>query len=46
MLFLKQRDVFITNDVWRVVLHLNTSVYEKLTSTFRGDMMLVHSQKK
>jgi hypothetical protein len=42
-IFLKTKDIIMTNDVWRIVLDLNLRPYENLISTLRGDLQLVHN---
>ena len=36
----------MTNDAWRVAIDLDTSQYEEIISTLKGDLLLVESQKK
>ena len=46
MIFSKHTDVILTNDAWRVAIDLDTSQYEEIISTLKGDLLLVESQKK
>jgi hypothetical protein len=43
MIFLKTKDIIMTNDVWRIVLDLNLRPYEDIISTLRRDLQLVHN---
>ena len=46
VIFLKENDVSLTNDMWHVALDLNTNAYEEIISTVKGDLLLVENQKK
>jgi len=46
VIFSKHTDVILTNDAWRVAIDLDTSQYEEIISTLKGDLLLVESQKK
>ena len=46
VIFLKENDVILTNDMWHVALDLNTNAYEEIISTVKGDLLLVENQKK
>jgi len=44
--FLKEKNVILTNDHWRVAIDLDTSRYEDVISSIRGDLMVVSKQQK
>ena len=44
--FLKEKDVILTNDHWRVAIDLDTSRYEDVISSIRSDLMVVSKQQK
>jgi hypothetical protein len=44
--FLKDRDVILTNDAWHVAIDLNIRAYEDVLSDISGDLILVDKQKK
>jgi len=46
VLFLKYRDVVITDYAWRMAIDLDTQSYGVVISTVRNDLMLVNKQKK
>ena len=46
VIFLKENDVILTNDMWHVALDLNTNAYEEIISTVKGDLLLVEKQRK
>jgi hypothetical protein len=46
MLFLEERDVIITSDVWRVAIDLDTQVYEDTIATVGNDLTSVDKQRK
>ena len=46
VLFLKEKDVILTNDHWRVAIDLDTSKYEDVISSIRSDLMVVSKQQK
>jgi len=46
VLFLKEKDVILTNDTWRVAIDLDTSRYEYVISSIRSDLMVVNKQQK
>jgi hypothetical protein len=46
VLFLKQSDVILTSDVWRVVLDVDLRTYHDIVSTIKSDLMSVESQKQ
>jgi len=46
VIFLKENDAILTNDMWHVALDINTNTYEEIISTVKGDLLLVENQKK
>ena len=46
VVFLKQTDVVLTDDTWRVAINLDTGVYEDVISTIKTDFHLIETQKK
>jgi hypothetical protein len=46
VLFLKEKDIILTNDHWRVDIDLDTSRYEDVISSIRSNLMVVSKQKK
>jgi hypothetical protein len=46
VLFLKEKDVILTNDRWRVAIDLDTSRYEDVISSIRSQLMVVSKQKE
>ena len=45
VIFLKENDVIVTNDMWHVALDIGTNTYEGIISTVK-DLLLVENQKK
>jgi len=45
VLFLKEKDVILNNDHWRVATDLDTSRYEEISS-IRSDLTVVSKQKE
>jgi len=46
VIFLKEKDVILTNDHWRVAIDHDTSRYEDVISSIRSDLMVVSKQQK
>jgi len=46
VLFLKEKDVILTNDFWRLAIDLDMSRYEDVVSSIRSDLMVVRKQKE
>jgi hypothetical protein len=42
--FLKTKDVILTNDIWRIVLDLDLRPYEEIIATLKEDLFLVQNQ--
>ena len=45
-MFLKEREVFFTNDAWRVVLDLNATLYTEVVLIIREDLNSTFEQRK
>jgi mannitol-specific phosphotransferase system IIBC component len=46
VIFLKERDVILTNDLWRVVVNLDIEPYEEVITTIKEDLKKVEGQKQ
>ena len=46
VVFLKENDVILANDMWHVALDLNTNAYEEIISTIRADLLAVEQRRK
>jgi hypothetical protein len=46
VIFLKQTDVVLTDDTWRVAINLDTGTYEEIISTVKTDLHLIETQRK
>jgi hypothetical protein len=46
VLLLKEKDVILTNDHWRLDIDLDTSRYEDVISSTRSDLLIVSKQQK
>jgi hypothetical protein len=44
--FLKETDVVLTSDKWRVVVNVELSTYSDIMSTLRSDLLIIESQRK
>ena len=44
--FLKEKDVILTNDVWRIAVQFDIGPYEEVISTSKEDLLTVEGQKK
>jgi len=44
--FLKEREVFLTNDAWGVVVDLNNTSYTEAISIIREDLSMAREQRK
>jgi len=45
MIFLKETDFILVNDMWNVAIDLNTNTYEEVIATIK-DLLLVANQEK
>ena len=46
VIFVKERDIVLTNNAWRVAINLDRIPYEEAISKIREDLMLVEIYKK
>jgi hypothetical protein len=46
VVFLKEKEVVLTSDVWRVMIDLGTGTYEEVISAINGDLLLAERQRK
>jgi hypothetical protein len=46
VIYSKHTDVILANDALRLAIDLDTSQYEEVISTLKGDLLSVESQKK
>jgi hypothetical protein len=44
--FLKETDIIVTNDAWRIAVDIEVSTYQDIISTIRQDLNLVELNKK
>jgi len=43
--FIKQRDIILTNDVWTVIVNLDFSSYEQAVTKLRDDLLYIQKFK-
>jgi len=43
---LKEKDIFLTNDVWRIVIDIDMSGYEDAVATVKADIISFEGHKK
>jgi hypothetical protein len=46
VLFLKETDVVVLSDLWRVVLHIDLSTYHDIIATVNSDLLLIEQQRQ
>jgi len=46
VIFLKETDINVTNDVWRIAVDIDIRTYQGIISTTRQDLLLVEQNKK
>ena len=46
IIFLKETDITVTNDAWRIAVDIDTRTYQDIISTIRQDLLLVEQNKK
>ena len=46
VIFMKERDVVLSNDQWRVAVNVNLSTYYEVLSTVKSDLLAVEQQRK
>jgi len=44
--FLKEKDIFLANDVWRIVIDVDMSAYEDAVATVKADIISFEGQRK
>ena len=42
---LKESDIFLTSDIWRIALDFNLSTYHEIISIVKADIFFVEQQK-
>jgi hypothetical protein len=45
VVFFKDREITLTNNVWRIVINLNMNPYAEALATIREDLQMVEKQK-
>jgi len=45
VIFLKERDVVLSNDVWCIVINIEMEPYEEALSIIRGDLLTVEERR-
>jgi hypothetical protein len=45
VVFLKVREVVLSNDAWRVAIDISPGTYEETASTIRTDLLAIEKQK-
>jgi hypothetical protein len=46
VIILKQKDIIVTDDTWRIALDIDVNVFEEALSTIKADLLLIESQKQ
>jgi len=46
VVLLKEKEIIVTSDTWRIALNINLSTYYEINSTIRTGLFLVEQQKK
>jgi hypothetical protein len=46
VLFLKETEVTLSDDEWRILLSINLSTYHDIISTVKSDLLLVEQQRQ
>ena len=46
VIFLKERDIILSNDVWRIAIDVKMEPYEEALSIIRGDLLTVEERKQ
>jgi len=44
--FLKEKDIFLTNDAWRIAIDVDMSAYEEAVATIKADLILLEGHRK
>ena len=45
IVFLKDKDIFLTNDAWRIAFDVDMSAYEEAVATIEADIILPEGQR-
>ena len=45
-MFLKEKDIFLTNDAWRIAIDVDMSAYEEAVATIKADLILLEGHRK
>jgi len=43
---LKEKDIFLTNDVWRILIDVDMSIYEVAVATAKADIISFGGHRK
>ena len=46
VIFLKERDIILSNDIWRIAIDVKMDPYEEAISIIRGDFLTVEGRKQ
>jgi hypothetical protein len=46
VVFLKETDIFLTDDAWRIAIEINLNPYEEAISPIRSDLQAVQQRRK
>ena len=45
-MFLKEKDIFLTNDAWRIAIEVDMSAYEEAVATTKADLIVLEGHRK
>ena len=45
-MFLKQTDIFLTHDSWRIAIQIDLNPYEEAIFTIRADLLAIQQRRK
>jgi len=46
VVFLKEKDIFLTNDAWRIAIDVDMSTYEEAVATIKANLILLEGHRK
>ena len=46
VVFLKEKDIFLTNDAWHIAIDVDMSAYEEAVATVKADLILLEGHRK
>jgi hypothetical protein len=46
VLFMKETDIVLTSDEWRIALNVKLSTYHDIIATIKSDLLLIEQQKQ